>query len=148
MEKTTTFFISLIIVILTGMTLNAQILLNEQFDYPAGNSLTANTGTTFTIKTTAGSLSYAGYPALTGKKASLGTSEQDVNKSININTSGTIYATTLINITANQITGDYFIHLMKPGSTSPLGGRVNVSDATLTTQWTLFSPPYFIRCKG
>jgi len=39
MKKTISILTSLIIVILMSITVNAQVLINEQFDYPIGDSL-------------------------------------------------------------------------------------------------------------
>jgi hypothetical protein len=140
MKKLFIFLTSLFVMIIFGLQINAQtLLLNEQFDYPAGDSLTAwgwtaHSGTTYTIKTTAGSLSYTGYPAPAGNKASLTVTGQDVNKPLStVVTSGPIYVAALVNISDAQAAGDYFFHLMKPGSTSPLVARVYVKKDTTVT---------------
>jgi len=140
MKKSFIFFLSFILMIIVGLQSNAQtLLLNEQFNYPAGDSLTAygwtaHSGTTNTIKTTSGSLTYTGYPASIGNKASLTSTGQDVNKPIStVVTSGPIYVAALVNIFDAQAAGDYFFHLMKPGSTSPLVARVYVKKDTTVT---------------
>ena len=66
MKKTITFFTSLIVMILMSMTVNAQVLINEQFDYPVGDSLSGHGWATHgnlgvnTILTVSGNLSYTG----------------------------------------------------------------------------------------
>jgi len=137
MKKTFIFLLSLLVTIIFSLQLSAQtLLLSEQFNYPAGDSLTAygwtaHSGTSNTIKTSSGSLTYTGYPASVGNKASLTVTGQDVNKPLStVVTSGPIYVAALVNISDAQAAGDYFFHLMKPGSTSPLVARVYVKKDT------------------
>jgi hypothetical protein len=93
--------------------------LLENFDYPVGDTLTSHgwstTGTTTTnpVLVVSPGLSYPGYSASgIGNAASLTTSGQDVNKKYTDSvTSGSVYASFLVNVTSAQAAGDYFIHL-------------------------------------
>lgn len=134
MKKTITILMSLIMVILMGLSVNAQVLLNEQFDYPVGDSLTAHgwtthSGTTNTIFTVSGNLTYTGYNSPVGQKASLVTTGLDVNRTFTAQTSGSVYVAFLVNITSAS-TGDYFLHFKDPTSNSIFTGKVYVKAGT------------------
>ena len=96
----------------------AQTLI-EDFDYPVGDTLTSHgwstTGTTTTnsILVVSPGLSYTGYASSgIGNAASLTTSGQDVNKQYTDSvTSGSVYASFMVNVTSAQTAGDYFLHL-------------------------------------
>ena len=96
----------------------AQTLI-EDFDYPVGDTLTnhgwSTTGTTTTnsILVVSPGLSYTGYASSgIGNAASLTTSGQDVNKQYTDSvTSGSVYASFMVNVTSAQTAGDYFLHL-------------------------------------
>ncbi len=136
MKKIYVFLTAFLILAFTVSNLRAQLLLNEQFNYPVGDTLSSHgwnihSGTTFPILTTTGSLSYTGYPASAGNKASIGTTGIDVNKPFSTSiTNGNIYVAALMNITAAQAAGDYFFHLMKTGTTSPLVARLYIKKDT------------------
>lgn len=114
-----------------------QTLLVENFDYAVGQELIpngwANTGTAATpnIQVTASSITYTGYPGSgVGNEATL-TNGQDVNKSFTAQTSGLVYVSFLVNVSAISLTGDYFIHLGADVMGSGFVGRVFVKkDAT------------------
>jgi len=106
---------------LMSATAWGQPLLEENFDYPADSNLTANgwnahdAGGSNPIKVSSGSLSYSGYPSSgvgnsTTYYGGLGSSE-DVNRKFTSQTSGSIYASFLVNISSASTTGDYFFHL-------------------------------------
>ncbi len=63
----------------------------------------------------------------------LTTSGEDTNKSFRPQTSGSIYAGALINVSASQATGDYFFHLFQ--SSSLLYARVFVKKDPTTTNY-------------
>ncbi len=141
MKKTFTFFTSLIVVILMSFTANAQVLLNEQFDYPVGDSLTAHGwlahSGTGPISVVSGNLSYTGYCTPVGQSAIISNAAaQDNNYAFAAQTTGSIYAALLINVTSATVTGDYFFHFFKAPTTYV--GRVFIKrDATDATKYTL-----------
>ena len=119
---------------------NQSLLLNEHFDYPTGDSISGHGWAghsglgTNTILASPGSLTYSGYPTSVGNKVTLNISGQDINKGFATQNVGySIYTAALVNVTAATATGDYFLHLMKPGSTSPLVARVYVKKDTTVT---------------
>jgi len=141
MKKTITIFMSLIMVILMGLSLNAQVLFTEQFDYPVGDSLTAHgwtahSGTT-QLLVTSGNLTYPGYWTQSGQSALItSAASQDVNHTFTAPTSGSVYAALLINVTNATTTGDYFFHFMT--GTTTFAGRVYIKkDATDATKFTI-----------
>jgi hypothetical protein len=119
MKKTLLFKLFTISFLLFGSIgwVNGQALLVENFDYTTGTLLTDNgwtiTGTTVTnpITVTAPTISYAGYLSSgIGNEVTLQSSGQDVNKQFAAQTSGSVYASILVNIKTASTTGDYFFH--------------------------------------
>lgn len=109
----------LLIIMAIALPLHAQILLEENFDYPAGDSLRAHgwnitgTSTLNTVLVSNAGLTYPGYPLNSGNSAVLQTTGQDVNRGFLNNdsvNSGSVYASFLVNISAAQTAGDYFFH--------------------------------------
>jgi hypothetical protein len=108
-------------------------LLNENFSYAVGSALTDNgwsiTGTNASpvISVTASSISYPGYLSSgIGEEVTLATSGQDVNHTFTSQTTGSVYASCLVNITSATTTGDYFFHLGASTIGSTYHGRVYV----------------------
>ncbi len=106
--------------ILMASYANAQMLLDEKFDYTVGSKLTENgwknhsgTGTFLTIAQ--GNLTYPGYLSsgvgnmvyVTGGSGS----REDANKSFPLQAQGSVYASFLINVDSAGTAGDYFFHL-------------------------------------
>ena len=97
----------------------AQLLFEENFDYPAGDTLLnhgwniTGTSTVNPVKVAASGLSYAGYLSSgIGNAASLTTTGQDVNKQYTDSvTSGSVYASFLVSVDSAKTVGDYFLHL-------------------------------------
>jgi hypothetical protein len=114
-----TFVLFFVLTFLFSFTSNAQLLLEENFDYPAGDTLLnhgwniTGTSTTNPITVASAGLSYAGYPSSgIGNAASLTTTGQDINKKYTDSvTSGSVYASFLVSVTSAQTPGDYFLHL-------------------------------------
>lgn len=114
---------------------NAQLLLNENFDYTAagligqGGWAISGTSTTNPISVTdvtSTPIIYSGYPTSgIGKEVTLANTGQDVTHAITTQTTGSVYFSVLVNITSAG-TGDYFIHLGEPLSTSAFFGRTFV----------------------
>ena len=103
-------------------------LLTEDFNYTDGALLTANGWTAFsgggtnaiTVHTTS-ALTYSGYTGSgIGNGVSLTTSGEDDRKGLSSAiTSGTLYLSALVNVSAAQTTGDYFL---SPYCSSGTGG--------------------------
>lgn len=98
-----------------------QNLLTEDFDYTAGGLIanssanwTNNSGTAGSLYVSDGNLSYTGYTtnSLTGGKAEINKlySEDGRRNISSSQTSGKVYVSFLINVTAAQAAGDYFFH--------------------------------------
>jgi hypothetical protein len=144
MKKTIIFFTSLLTVILMGMTLNAQVLLNEHFDYPVGDSLTAHGWAchsgigTNTISVISGNLSYTGYPSPSGQMIKMVNTGADVNKVFGPKSSTSVYAAFLVKVTSASAGGDYFAHFQKAGAATTLFARVFVKQDALNTAKVLF----------
>lgn len=111
-----------IISILTGLMLmlfvpqvQAQLLVEENFDYGIGSLLTANGWTAHspasnTIEISSG-LTFNGYKSSDiGGAASLEGAGEDVSKNITESTSGSLYVAFLVNVSSASTTGDYFFH--------------------------------------
>ncbi|MCX6230972.1 MAG: T9SS type A sorting domain-containing protein [Bacteroidetes bacterium] len=135
MKKITlSFFISIVCMLL--FSLQAQtLLLNEQFNYPVGDSLIAHgwvvhsTGTTpNTILVKSGNLTYTQYPASAGNSAYIKNTGNDINKTFPGQTSGSVYLAALVKVDSTTTTGDYFMHYLKTATTFP--GRIYVKKST------------------
>ena len=129
--------LTLCVLFLFAAALNAQVLLDENVDFAVGDSLTAHgwlvTGTNAvgTILAESGSLSYTNYPLNNiGNHVSLtgGTGRQDVNYAFTEQTTGSVYAFVLINVTAVTTTGDYFMHFGPNPVGTSFRGRVFLVD--------------------
>ncbi|KUG09091.1 T9SS type A sorting domain-containing protein [Solirubrum puertoriconensis] len=95
-----------------------QLLLAEDFDYPAGELLTAHGwtahsgGTTAAIQVSSQGLSYGGYGPRAGRGAALTANGQDVHRTFAPQPPGTaMYASLLVNVSSATAGGDYFFHL-------------------------------------
>jgi hypothetical protein len=112
------FLLSSLIIFFTINSSFSQLLV-ENFSYPAGDTLTTHgwnitgTSTTNPITVTSPGLSYTGYDLSgIGNAASLVTTGQDINKQYTDSvTSGSVYASFMVNVSSAQSAGDYFIHL-------------------------------------
>ncbi len=114
-------------------TVTAQPLLVENFEYAEGSTLVANGWTahsgsgTNSLTVVSPGLSYLGYEGSDiGLSVGMVKSGEDVNKTFAGQTSGSVYAAFLVNISdAGANEGDYFIHFMKDNTTD-FRGRVFV----------------------
>jgi len=118
---------------LTGSAAWAQLLLEENFPYAAGSLLTANGwiassgGGTNAQATSAPSLSYSGYASSgIGNGVGMTTSGEDDYRSFTGVSSGNVYLSALVNVSASQTAGDYFLHFNATPITSAFQGRVFV----------------------
>ncbi len=99
----------------------AQLIVSDNFDYTVNTELKSHgwigTGATPStinpIMVVAPSITYSGYPgSVIGNQISLTTTGEDLNKSFPAAiTTGTIYFSALVNLSAAQATGDYFFHI-------------------------------------
>jgi len=97
-------------------------LITEDFNYTASSALvvtngyTANTGTgtnNLTVAASGTGLSYAGSPRSgVGLSLPLANTGEDAYKAFTSQTTGSVYASALINLSAVNTTGDYFFCLM------------------------------------
>ena len=113
---------------------NAQ-LVSENFDFTLGDQLKTHgwvgTGaapsTTNPILITIPTITYAGYPGSgVGNEITLMNTGEDLNKSFTAITSGSIYYSALINVTAAQATGDYFFHIGDVPTGTTFFGRIYI----------------------
>jgi hypothetical protein len=113
----------------------ASVLLVEDFTYTPGSLLTNNgwtahsAGGTNAIVTSAPSLSLAGYPGSgVGNAVSLTTSGEDDNRTFAVQSTGSVYAAFLVNISdaSTDPAGGYFFHLGPDPVGTTFRGRVFV----------------------
>ena len=148
--------ILLIIASFIGVNVNAQIL-NENFSYTSGQltSLSAGanvsggnwvnfSGTGNPLMVTTGTITYSGYASSgTGNQLSTiatSTSAEDAYRQFATQTSGTVYASFLLNISdtlrmldSSNAAGDYFILFLPSSSTTNFGARLCVRRGTGNT---------------
>ncbi|MFZ9388068.1 MAG: hypothetical protein ACO25B_09320, partial [Chitinophagaceae bacterium] len=118
-------FFSIVVLMIAGRMYGQ--LLTENFDYPAGQLITANgwtahsAGGTNAITVTAPGLTYSGHPGSgVGNGVTMTTSGEDDNRAFTSTNSGSVYLSFLVNISAVQTAGDYFIGLFQSSSVFPL----------------------------
>jgi hypothetical protein len=96
-------------------------VLTEDFNYPAGDALTAHAWSahsaagTNPILVTSPGLTFAGYVGSNiGLAAGINNTGEDVNKSFGEQTTGSVYASFLVNVPATSAlaTGSYFFHFV------------------------------------
>ena len=123
MEKK--FLLSVIIVFIFGIfSVNSQVLLDENFNYPTGDSLTAHGWTWInsyinTIVVASGNLSYSGYGnSNIGQFVRLHNTGQDAYRQHDSAYNASVYVSFLIRVDSAQATGDYFFALLPNNSTS------------------------------
>ena len=107
------------------------LLMNENFSYTAGTLLTANGWTAHSgagsnpITVTAPSatpLTYTGYLSSgIGNEVTMFTTGEDDNKSFASQTSGSVYASFLVNASAANTAGDYFFHFCQVSGATASG---------------------------
>lgn len=128
-----------VVLTLCVFALFAVNLLTENFDYPVGNLAgtggwaVTDAGGTNSIQITTPSLTFPGYAASgIGNAATLGPSGEDLNKSFASTTSGYIYVSLLMKVTALRGTQDYNF-LMLDTSTTNFRGRIFIKKTTNET---------------
>lgn len=125
-----------IVVLASGFSQTAysQLLLDENFGYPNGDSLNlihnwtvqATASYVNPIKVTAPGLTLTDYASNSGNAAKVDTTGQDLYRSFTSqdSTKGVIYASFLINLTKTTTTGDYFLHFTESVGSFNFRGRV------------------------
>lgn len=109
---------SFMVILTVGFTF-AQPVATEEFEYTVGDLLTAqgytahSGGGTNSISVISGNLTYPIYPSAgLGNMIRLVNTGEDVSKNLTSDiTSGTAYASVLVNIDSARALGDYFFHL-------------------------------------
>ena len=111
-----------------------QALIVENFDYPVGAALTAHgwaahsSAGTNAITVSTPTITYPGYLGSgIGNQVTLTTSGEDVNRTFAPQTSGTVYASFLVNVTSANTAGDYFFHVGATTISTTFRGRVFAS---------------------
>jgi len=112
-------------------------LLDENFNYPVGDSLGAHGwvsfsgGSTNTLMVTSPGLIYSGYPLSNiGNATKVLANGQDAYKNFSAaDSTGTMYASFMINVASAQ-TGDYFFAFLPPTSTTLYTSRFYAKDST------------------
>lgn len=138
------YLLLIISFLILPMALSFGQILNENFNYPVGDSLTGHgwtkhSGAAFTILVQAGSLTYTGYPSsgignhvvITGGSGS----REDVNVGFDslANNGDVIYYSFLANVASASATQDYFIHIGRrssPTTFTLFSARVYVQDVS------------------
>jgi len=122
----------LLAIIMIGiLNVRAQNVFNEDFIYTSAQELTFNNWTqigsvtTNPISVTNSSLSYTGFTnSGVGNAAALTTSGQDIYRDLQSSiSSGDVYLSFMLNVSAAQANGDYFMAMIPAGSTSSFFSR-------------------------
>ena len=148
-------FLALVILLMSSANSFPQ-LTDENFDYPAGDSLQQHgwvtIGTVFNNRMTVVSpgLSFPIYVnSGIGNAVTIDTTGQDVYKDFSSpKVSGNIFASFLVNVKTAKAAGDYFVSLLSSTSTTSLAARVYAKDSlgniafglAKTTETVQYSP--------
>ncbi|HEX4875324.1 MAG TPA: hypothetical protein VFV31_01550 [Chitinophagaceae bacterium] len=118
--------LSAMLLLMIAHTMYGQ-LLTENFSYTAGQPITANGWTahsgagTNAITVTSPGLIYTGHPGSgVGNAVTMTTSGEDDNRTFTATSSGSVYMSFLVNLSAAQTAGDYFIGLFQSSSVFPV----------------------------
>jgi hypothetical protein len=113
-------------------------LLVEDFDYSVGDLLTTHgwnltgTSTTNPIAVTSPGLTFSGYVGSNiGLAAGVNNTGQDLNKLFTAQSTGSVYASFLVNATATSAAGDYFFHFYDPTANTAFRARTFISPGTV-----------------
>jgi len=113
--------------------MQAQLLVNENFDYAVATPMVGTGGWAIVgtsvvnpLTVTGASITYPGYPTSgIGQELTVANNGQDITKPFTAQFTGDIYYSVLVNL-STALTGDYFIHLGETGSTSIFFARIYV----------------------
>jgi len=129
------FFLSCLF--LLSSTSFPQLNFEENFDYPAGDTLTTHgwvnhSGTGLFIVLVPGSLSYPGYASSNiGNSVDLAGgsgSREDVTAAFNVDSVSNVYCSFLVSVDSIGATPDYFFHFREDPVAAILRGRVFIRD--------------------
>ena len=122
---------------LTVASTNAQTYLIDNFGYSTNDSLLNNgwvlaSSTVNPLRASATGLTYTGYNGSgIGNAVPMTNNGQDLVKDASTSiTSGSVYSSFLMNVSATQAAGDYFYGLVTPASTTAFYARVFIKSAT------------------
>ena len=114
---------------------SGQVLMDENFNYTAGDSIGAhgwvwNTGTTNTILVATPGLTYAGYPLSgIGNSCRIKNNGNDAYKQTDSTLTGSVYVSFMVNFDSVQANGgDYFFALLPNSSASNYTARLYAKD--------------------
>ncbi|MEI7897529.1 MAG: T9SS type A sorting domain-containing protein [bacterium] len=136
MKKITIFALSILAILSLGIQSIGigQVLLDENFSYPAGDLLTAHGWTahsgagTQAITVSTGGLSFTGYiDSGIGNAALVDNNGEDDNKTFAVQSSGIVYTAFMVNVTTTA--AGYFFHIGPDPISTTFRGRVYI-DAT------------------
>lgn len=116
----------------------SQILMTEDFNYPAGDSLGAHGwisfsgGNTNVLSVATPGLIYSGYAQSIGNSALVQRTGQDAYKQFSGpgDSTGNVYVSFLLRVDSTAAAGDYFFALLPDNSTSNYTGRFYAKDTT------------------
>lgn len=153
-------FLALVVILATSAISFSQ-LIDENFDYPAGDSLQQHgwvtVGSVFTNRMTVTSpgLIFPSYVnSGIGNAVTVDTTGQDIYKDFSSpKVSGNIYASFLVKIKTAKTSGDYFVSLLSSTSTTSLAGRVYAKDSlgniafglAKTTETVQYTPSVYFK---
>ncbi len=128
-----TLFVLLIISVFT-ISANSQIILDENFGYPVGDTLGAHgwgfiSSSVNPLTVASGNLTFSGYVnSNIGNYVRVRNNGQDEFTGFTAVTSGSIYFSFLINVDSSQASGDYFAALLPSTSTTNYTSRLYLRD--------------------
>lgn len=112
------------------------VLLTENFDYPAGDSLGAHgwnwiNGNVNILLVTNPGLVYPGYPLSNIGNATTvkNTGEDSYKDMVSADSTGAVYVSFMVNVTSAQAAGDYFFAFLPPNSTTLYTARFYARDS-------------------
>ncbi|MDG1039384.1 MAG: T9SS type A sorting domain-containing protein [Polaribacter sp.] len=134
------YFLTILFVLTISISYG-QALLSENFDYGAAtgdltvvssDSWANHSGSTKVVYITT-SLAMANYPnvGIGGSVTILPSNSEDVNRTFTPQTSGIVYGSALINLSAVTSSGNYFIHFNNSGFRARVGAKDNGSGKIL-----------------
>ena len=141
--------ILLLIVVVLSLAIversSGQILFDENFSYPSGDSLTAHgwlrhSGTQGQILVATSGLTYSGYPlsniGLSAKLDTVGSSGIDINKPITTpDSTNNVYVSFLVNVSYATSAGEYFFHVGNTTLATTFRGKVFAKDTLGTLRF-------------
>jgi hypothetical protein len=131
-------FFSLVVMLFMVASLQSQSIFTENFNYTAGDSIGAHGWTSFSggatnvLKVVSPGLTYTNYPLSNiGNACRVSSTGQDSYKNTTGDsvTSGSFYVAFMVKVDTAK-TGDYFMAMLPPSSTTNYYGRIFVKDST------------------